>query len=278
MKTKGKRSAPFIRKLKNSCYDTVSFEDLKISTATVDVRLMEDSNIKFDKLFDLLPVVPEEIQESNKTQIWPAGTITGAICANKKKGIIPTLKLESDGTEKAKKGFKNSTMIWMWLNEKRINVKICKANLHMTGCKKIDQAIEATRYIQQHLQVIQSQGHTNIFDNYPYLDKLEVCMINYNFSLGVALNLTELDIFLDKNYPDFAYSPFDPNICNDTLALKVPRLSVTYTVHDNSRVSMCTNEQDVDLAERNIKIAFETFYMILQEYRNCQNINTQPCV
>lgn len=268
---KGKRALPFLRKLKNVDYDVSIFESLSISTATIDVRLVEDCAIKFDKVFDLLPVVPAE-EQVDLNQKWAPGTISGAICGNNKKGIIPTLKYDDDEEALPKKGFKNSTMIWIWLNDKRINVKICNANLHMTGCKKLDHAIEATRYIQQHLQLLNSQGH-EVYNSYPFVSRIDNCMTNYNFTLGVAIDLQEFDIFLDRKYPLFCYSAYDPNICIDTLQLKVPHLAVTYTIHDNGRISMCTSEQNVDIAAESIKLAFESLHMILNEYQNTFNKN-----
>ena len=138
----------------------------------------------------------------------------------------------------------------------------------MTGCKFIDQAIEATRYIQMHLQYIQEVRNIEVYGIYPHANRVDVCMINYNFSLGVAIDLTDFDIFIEENYPKFAYSPYDANICNDTLPMKVPNLAINYTIHDNGRVSICSNERDVDMALKNVNTAFDAFYMILNEFHD----------
>jgi hypothetical protein len=269
-KTRDEKELPFIRKCQNANFDKLPFEEIKISTATMDVRLVEGCDIKFRELFQLLPVVPKEVQENcTGDEVWPIGTITGAACGKLQRGVIPTKKIDNDDP---KKGFKNSTMVWLWLKDKRINVKISNSSLHMTGCKHIDNALEAVRHVQQHVQVINDlYPEKKIFEKYPTAVRVDVCMINYNFALGVALDLELFDVYIDKHYPDFGYSSYDINVCNDTLSLKVPKLSLCFTIHDNGRVSMCSNEQDIDAAMNNLQIGYETFYLILEEYRDFTN-------
>lgn len=265
MKSRDQRLLPFIRKLNNEPYNRVEFDDLKISTATIDVRLVNDVSINFPVLIDLLTVVPLDVQEIvGLNYKWPAGTIVGAVCGNKRRGYIPTLK-KSKGE---KRGFKNSTMVWIWLESKQktVNVKICVSSLHITGCKSIDHAVEATRYIQEHLQEVATKAPTPIYKQFPSATRIDICMINYNFSLGVAIDLAELDLFIDLYYPNFAYSPYDPNICIDTFSMKVPKLLTSYTIHDNGRISINTNEPDVEQAYENLRVGFKTFYMILDEF------------
>ena len=45
---------PFLRKLVGSEFKHVAFEDLTVSTATIDVRLVSNANIAYEELFDLL--------------------------------------------------------------------------------------------------------------------------------------------------------------------------------------------------------------------------------
>ena len=97
-------------------------------------------------------------------------------------------------------------------------------------------------------------------------------MVNYNFSIGVALDLQSFDIFTDREYPEFGYSSYDANICNNTLSFKVPQLSICFTIHDNGKISMCSKEQEIDAALNNLQVGYDTFYMVLEDFREQKNL------
>lgn len=250
------KNQPFLRQLLNKPYDEVPFTDLKISTATIDVRLVDNAKIDFAKLFTLLPVVhPDQQVGIGDDTPWPPGTIVGAKFLKQCRG-----KRINKGT----RCFKNSVTIWIWLKEKRICVKISPDSLHMTGCKDLRQAAECARYVQLHMQLLEEHG---VYEVFPHVIRFDVCMINYNFNLGVGIDLVLLDKFICENYPKLFITPYDPNMHGTTMPLRCPLLLSTYTVHGNGQICMCVSEIDIEQALINIAKSHDIFYTVMSEYR-----------
>lgn len=271
---------PFIKQHLGADYVEVPFDDLKISTATMDVRMHEHTELKYEELFNDLPVLDPEVYNEHPGFKWPAGTIFAAKFEAQVRGVPPT----AGGV-----AFKNSTMIWIWLEEKSVNVKISSNSLHITGCKKVEQAAETTRLLQLHIQLLlsgprganarspgdvalnvlpeQPLEYTKYYSKWPYALRFDVCMINYNFKLGVALDLPAFDIFVFENYSKFVFSSYDENINGTSMPMKCPMLSITYTVNDNGQISMCTKQADIGLSYDNVCSGYRAFYVMVKAFR-----------
>jgi hypothetical protein len=194
-----------------------------------------------------------------KNQIgkWPAGTITAAKLGLKARGTPPTVTT---------KAMKNAAMIWIWLEEKVVNVKIACSSFHITGCKKLEHASEAVRYIQQHIQLL-CRGDFKPYKLFPFALRFDIHMINYNFNLGVALSLPKFDVFMFENYSEFVFSSYDENIHQTSMPMKCPKLRITYTVNDNGQISMCSKESDIETSNINTINGYGLFYTILNDFR-----------
>jgi hypothetical protein len=267
MATQGKnrklhKLEPFIKKALNKDYTHIPFETLKISTATIDARLMENSNINFELLSVLLPCIPKETQIQNPNTVWPIGTITCIKHGTTVIGLSPT-----DGT----KAFKNSTMIWIQLREKRISMKISTNSIHMTGCKKLEQAAEAIRLFHTYLTILEKEKDIKLYGDFPYAVRFDVNMINYNFNLGVAIDLEAFDLFVAREFSTVVFSPYDHNVHGNTMPLKCEELCTTYTIHDNGQICMCVSEPEITKAMHNLAKGYEIFYIMLKAFRDSQN-------
>ena len=77
----------------------------------------------------------KKIQLLKKKKILSDGSIIFATYENNRKGII----------SKSNKFFRNALTIIMFVNKKKLNIKISNTgNLQITGCKTIKQSIDAT--------------------------------------------------------------------------------------------------------------------------------------
>jgi hypothetical protein len=139
--------------------------------------------------------------------------------------------------------------------------------LHITGCKKLEQAAEAVRYVQQHIQLLELKG-IKPYDIYPYAMRFDNHMINYNFNLEVALSLPDFDIFVSKKHHDTVFSAYDQNIHHTSMPLSYPSLEIKYTVNDNGQVSMCVSSSNLEEAVLNARNGYIFFFTILEAYFN----------
>lgn len=259
---------PFLKQHLGSDYIEVPFDELKISTATMDVRMHERTELNYKQLFLDLPVVPEAEYNENPLRRWPAGTIFAAKFEDRVRGVPPTT---------SEVAFKNSTMLWIWLTDKAVNVKISSNNLHITGCKKVEHAAETARLLQLHILVLLEKQFgqlpeepledTPYFVRWPYVLRFDVCMINYNFTLGVALDLPAFDIFISRNYAKFAFSSYDQNVNGTGMPLECPMLAVKYTINDNGQISMCVKDADIEISLENVVKAYKAFYVIVNSFK-----------
>jgi nitrite reductase/ring-hydroxylating ferredoxin subunit len=245
---------PFLRKFLGSEYKHLPFENLSVSTATIDVRLVEDCNIDYVTLFSLLQIETSSSKERKR----PAGTIFAGRCGSEIRGIPPT-----DSTV----SLKNCMMIWMWLSDKSVNMKVSHGNVHITGCKTADHAAEAVRYLQMHIELLHSE-QTPLYEQYPYCVDFDIHMINYNFSINVGIDLTKFDLFLNKNYCKIMYSPYNPNICATHMTVSCPKHNMKFTLNDNGQISMCTKGSTFEGASKNVCEGYSMFYFVLEEYRH----------
>ena len=252
------RNQPYVMQLLGKRYTRVPFESLQISTATIDVRLVE-CDIDFVKVFEMISIVPQEEQDRfPANHHWPAGTVIGAKYSNRLRGNPP---------KKDTKGFKNSTTVWIWVKEKCLCVKIHAESLHMTGCKTVQQAAECARYIQQHIELIHEIDQS-VYKNYPHVQQIDNCMINYNFNLGVGIDLVMLDKFICENYPKLFIAPYDQNLNGSNMPLKLPELLCSYTIHSNGQVVMRVKEQDIDQAVLNVCVGHECFFKVMEAFNS----------
>lgn len=252
-----KKFDPFLKQYMGVKYQQNPFGFLSISTATIDVRLPENTNIDYKYLFENFPVVPKEQQDLCGDIHWSPGTITGAKEGSRIRGKPPT---------PSKKALKNSAMIWIWLVDKWVNVKISRNNLHITGCKKLLHAAEAVRYVQQHIQLILMAKGVSPYEIFPYAMRFDNHMINYNFNLGVAISLPEFDLFIASQYSEQVFSSYDQNIHHTSMPLSYPSLEIKYTINDNGQISMCVSTSDIEEASENAKKGYDFFFQMLKAY------------
>lgn len=255
-----KKYEPFLKQALDTEHKFVPFDKLAISTVTMVVRLIETSKIRFPELFEALPVVPAEIQLKYPNYKWPVGTITCVKHDGKTRGISPT---------DSERSFKNSTMVWIWIADKNkpVNIKISANTLHLTGCKNLEQTAHTARLFQLHLDTLFELTGIKYYDEYPYIIDFNVCMINYNFDLEVALDLQKFDVFISKEFSSAFFSSYDHNIHGTTMPLKCPQMYMTYTLHDNGQVCMCVSEPDVQKALINIIKGHQIFFILLDAFR-----------
>lgn len=253
-----KKLEAFVKQCLGAKHQYQSFSSLSISTATIDVRLPENTNLDYKGLFEELPVVSHEEMEKNPHFHWAPGTITGAKEGIRMRGMPPT---------SSEKALKNSAMIWIWLKEKWVNMKISRNSLHVTGCKKLEHASEAVRYLQQHIQLIELKGR-RFYEIFPFAMQFDNHMINYNFNLGVALSLPDFDQFVSKKYHDKVFSPYDQNIHHTTMPLTYHSLRIKYTINDNGQISMCVSSTNVEIAVRDAEKGYRFFFEMLDDYYN----------
>jgi len=251
------RLEPFLLQQLNAKYKQVPLEELKISVATMDVRLVEGADIDFRKLVELLPVLPKETYLANPGYRWPPGVITGLKHKDVVRGYVP----------RPGRGFKNSTTVWIWLESKDndpVCAKISKDNIHIAGCKKFEHAAETAKLIRHHLIALQLQGYST-FRNYPFVVAFNVCMVNYNFNVQVAINLTEFDLFIDREC-SLVYSPYDCNINNTNMPVKCHETATTFTVHANGQICMCVKGPDLEQAVEDISRSHAVFSTLLEHF------------
>lgn len=244
---------PFLRKLLGSDYKHIPFEKLSVSTATIDVRLIEGCNIAYTTLFSLLQIETSSSKEQKK----PPGTIFAGRCGSEIRGSPPT---------DAKSSLKNCMMIWMWLSDKCVNMKVYHGNVHITGCKTADHAAEAIRYLQMHLQLLQTDEYP-LYDQFPYCVDFDIHMINYNFSINVGIDLTKFDLFFNRHYYTLGFSPYNPNVCATHMTVSFPMYSMKFTLNDNGQISMCTKGSTFEGASQNVCDGYGAFYVILEQYK-----------
>jgi hypothetical protein len=245
---------PFLKKFLGAEYRHVPFEKLSVSTATVDVRLIDKANLRYVELFERLPID----EHSTKTDKRPAGVIFGGRCGNKTRGHPPTT---------AKTSLKNSMMLWMWLEDKTVNLKVSRSGVHITGCKTADHAAETIRLLQGYIEVLHTEVNP-LYDVYPYAVDFVIHMINYNFTIGVAVDLTRFDLFLNQKYTDQLYSPYNPNLTATNMSICCPSMNITWALNDNGQTSMCVTGGDFEHASDRVCRGYTFFYSILQAYRD----------
>lgn len=245
---------PFLRKLVGSEFKHVAFEDLSVSTATIDVRLVNDANIAYEELFYLLPIDGT----SSKTQKRSAGTIFAGRCGDKTRGNCPT---------DAKTSLKNCMMLWMWLDSKYVNLKVSHSSVHITGCKTADHAAETIRYLQIHISLLHT-AENPLYEVFPYCVDFNIHMINYNFSIAVGIDLTKLDLFLNQNYTDLMYSPYNANVSATNMTVCYPQRRITFTLNDNGQISMCVSGGNFEEASENVCKGYAIFRQMLETYRS----------
>lgn len=245
---------PFLKKFLGAEYRHVPFEKLSVSTTTIDVRLIEGANVKYVELFNLLPIDPD----ATKADKRPAGTIFGGRCGDKTRGHPPTT---------AKTSLKNSMMLWMWLDDKTVNLKVSRSGVHLTGCKTADHAAESIRLLLGYIQVLHTELNP-LYDVFPFCVKFVIHMINYNFNLGVAVDLTAFDIFLNQRHSDKVYSPYNSNLLSTSMTVACPSLNITFAINDNGQTSMCVTGGDFEDASDRVCKGYSFFYELLDKYRD----------
>ena len=256
-------ASAFLRQHLGFEYSKPDFNDLKISTATLDARCIEGCNIDYELFALHVPCLTCDQMDLDPLRKWPPGTIIGISNGKNSRGRPPT---------KSRRLFKNGKTLWMWLEDKSVSIKLSVNGIHITGCKIIDQCAEAARYIQQHLQLLKEVEGLPVYEEYPYVVDIIVYMINYNFDLKVALNLIDFAYFIAENFNDCIYSPYDPNLYSCMMPVKFIKMKMSYTIHDNGRVSMCTSEKNPEIAERNIRDGYEMLHLILAKFHKSRNL------
>lgn len=253
MTTKVPKVDPFIRKCLGSKYTHLPFDKLSVSTTTINAKLGPNTGLRYEDLFELIHI------EENKT--WedklPPGSIFGGRCGNKVRGTPPTV---------SKTSLRNSMMLWIWLEDKYVNLKVSRNGVHITGCKLADHASEALRWLQMHIELLHSPT-LPLYNEYPTVIDFDIHMISYNFSTEVALDLVFLDTYINKNCRSDAYSSYDKNVTPTSMVLKLPNVNMTLTINDNGQISMCTGGSSFELVSQNVCEGYAFFYDLLTRVR-----------
>ena len=176
------------------------FDNIQISTETIIAKTNWKVNIL--EMFNHLPiteykVIPkkrgrkskEEKKEEKRDELKDGQIVTLKI-GNKLRGV--NLKEKKN----AKRFFRNSLTIVMFLDNKFINFKVSKnGKFQFTGCKNEQHAQESMKYIYKYTsntnKIIQIDGPTSeiIFIT---------VMTNINFNLGFCINRENLDDYINS--------------------------------------------------------------------------------
>ena len=179
-----------------------NFENIKISTETIIVK----TNWKIDilELYNNLPitfyqVIPKkrgrkskDEKKDDKKELLKDGDIVTLKLRNYLRGV------ELKDKKKAKRFFRNSLTIVMYLENKFINFKISKnGKIQFTGCKNNSQAEKSIKFIYEYIKdkpkIIQVKDYTQIlFIN---------AMANINFNVGFCINRENLDDYINHKTP-----------------------------------------------------------------------------
>ena len=247
-----KKNAPFLNRFLGRDYTRVSFDSLQISTSTIDCRIGEHCNVNYEEFFRRLRLDPRMTKDIRQ----PAGEFFGARFGDESKGNPPT---------KATKAIKNATMLWLWLKDKYVNVKLSRNNIHVTGCKKAEHAAEAARYIQMWLRWLSNEA-SQLYEEEPVITGFAAHLINYNFTLDVALDLEEFDHFQHEYWSHRVFSPYDKNISPTNTSIRCPEYQLAFNINDNGKVSMCVSHENFDTAHLNVCLGYMMFYEMLAAF------------
>ena len=245
----------FIRKALGTQYAKDRFVDLPFSTSTLVVRFADDTEID-SELFALYAWC-QSAEEGAKPGKKPPGTITGINNGEQSRGYNQT---------GSKRVFKNSHTFWIWLTDKQVSAKLSVNSLHLTGCKTVNQAAEAGRYVQQHLRLLYEAKGIPVYEEYPHIVEIQNCMISFNFDLRVALNLTKFATYIIGTHHKEMWTPYDPNLHSYMMPLSHKCGTVSYSIHHNGRISMRTNIIDPEAALEAIQKRYDEFHVILKQY------------
>jgi TATA-box binding protein (TBP) (component of TFIID and TFIIIB) len=176
------------------------FDDIKVSTKTFII--MTNLLIDLKKLFEFLPVtdytfVPKKRGRKKKNNFVnpnknvPQGSIVTMKFENKIRGI--DLKQKKSHTKKKKsKWFRNSFTVVIIMDDKPINLKVCRnGRCQVTGVKYNKQVEECLKYIWSHIKG--EVGNIFTYSSGDFLEALFIpAMRNIDFSAGFLIDREKL--------------------------------------------------------------------------------------
>lgn len=136
------------------------FKDIKVSTKTFIV--MTNIKLNLTALFDFLPVTDYNVlpkrrgrkkkhDTDNIDNITPSGSIITMKYDDRIKGVDLKQKKKDDAKEK--KCFRNSFTVVIFVNDKMVNLKVCRNGvLQVTGCKSVYQVEGAVKHLWNYIK------------------------------------------------------------------------------------------------------------------------------
>lgn len=203
-----------------------NFDDITVSTKTFIV--MTNVIVDIKELFKRLPVaeyilIPKRRGRKKKVEVPnPNEHLTD--------GAIITLEMGSEfrGTllkkksKEAKKYFRNSLTIVMFMDNKKINFKISRnGKFQMTGCKFDYQAENCIKHIWK---LIEPHKDIYLLGNEHFYAVFIPSMRNIDFSLGFLIDREKLDEFFNSNtdYTSMLETSIGYTGVNIKMPIKIP--------------------------------------------------------
>lgn len=196
------------------------FDKLTVSVRTVICNTNITLNTK--NIFDNLFVTKYEIKKKKrgrkpknsveqKENPLPDGSIIQLRYGNNVKGIQPKEK---------KNYFRNSLSVVMFIQNKKINVKLPKTgNVQMTGCKTLQQAQKAMIIIWDKIK-----SNSQLYSFNDKQTKFQFIIIpsmcNIDFNLNFLVDRQQLDQYFNENTP--YYSLLETNFGHTGVNIKIP--------------------------------------------------------
>lgn len=234
------------------------FKSLIISTATIDARCNEGTNINLEKFFSLAPCIPSKVYARNVYKVWPPGTIYKMCWGSELRGYHEKTR---------KKSMRNCCMIWMWVEDKYVCVSIYRNNFHVKGCRKTDHAVEAAYYMKMHLLLLDMKYPGELFDQPPFIKDFVTHMVSFNFKIGRAINLIDFSMYLRDKFSKRCFTQYDPGIHSYSMPLNIPEWFTTLTINDNGSVAMRSKGKiNANIILDFVEKSYDYFFHMLKQY------------
>lgn len=209
------------------------FSDIIPSTKTLIV--ISNINVNIDKLYDAFEITPYTIvkktrgrkKKEDDVQVDPneeiqEGSIISIEYNSKHRGVL--LK------KNKKSHFRNALTINIFVQKKRVNVKLCQnGKFQMTGCKTDTQAEDTIRILWQ---LISKDPTAYSFKDSEANNEFQITFVpvlrNISINLGFNVNQEKLDRYLNT-LPD-CRSLYEPSIGYTGINMKlIPKRSILET-------------------------------------------------
>lgn len=186
------------------------FDTIEVSTRTL--IMYTDFIFNIGKIFDMLPIKEYKYVKKKrgrkkkntveqKEKILKDGSIIFLRHTDKKKGAIQPKK------NKKTKYFRNALQIIMFVQGKKVNIKLCRTgSLHFTGCKLKQQAIDSFQHLWDYIRKDKKLYSFNdkFETGQPIELRLVPTMCNIDFDLKFTVNREALDQYFNEETDYFS--------------------------------------------------------------------------